>query len=183
MNRLQIAIALVLLYGLAVGVQAQSDQSRNVPESGIANAFALLTDAATDLARALRAALPTCADLDHDNLRVDQPEDAVIDGAVYCREIARDGEFVINPGAIGNQSVIERGVQQAYDLFGLTVEGVAVPRFDRAVTICLRGHGSLIFLPAFASPRPVQTPQSYPRDGFTCARLGSPGILALVDNR
>lgn len=181
MNRLRIIVALVLLCGLALGAQAQSDPTRETPADAVARAFRALVNVTSEVAKALQAAaLPVCADLDHDNLQVERLDDAVPEGAVYCREIARDGEFLINPGAIGNRNVIERGVRQAYDLFGLTVEGVAVDRFDHAITFCLRGHGSLIFLPAFASPRPAQTPQSYPRGEFTCARLGSPGIVALV---
>lgn len=176
MKTLRLAAALALVCGLALGAQAQDEQDTGI----LAPYVHWLKDATSDLTKALQAAiLPACADLDSDNLRING-DGAVSDGALYCREIAHDGEYRINPGAIGNQGVIARGVRQAYDVFGLTVEGVAVDRFDQAITVCLRGRGDLIFLPAFASPRPAQTPQSYSGGGYTCARLGSPGIVALV---
>ncbi|MEO8393699.1 MAG: hypothetical protein ABI700_11975 [Chloroflexota bacterium] len=124
--------------------------------------------------------LPTCADLYNANLRVSDLDDAVLDGAVYCREIARDGEYVVNPGAIGDQSVIERGVLQAYDVFSLTVEGGSAQPFTHAITICLEGRGDFLFLPVFGSPRPVLNPPSTRKGDYTCANIGSPGIVALV---
>lgn len=184
MKTLRVVAALLLACGLTVGAQAQDDLEQDVStklEDALASTIRVLKDAATGLATALEyAALPACADLDSNNLLVHDLGDALTSGALYCREIAGDGEFLINPGAIGNQGVIERGVRQAYDVFGLTVEGIAVERFDHAITICLQGRGAMIFLPAFASPRPPQTPQSYASGGYTCARVGSPGIMALV---
>lgn len=124
--------------------------------------------------------LPTCNLLDNSNLRVESLDGVVTNGVVFCREIASDGVYRLNPGVIGTQSVIERGVRQAYDIFGMTVEGVAVEQFTEPITVCLKGRGALVFLPAFASPRPPQSPVSYPNGDFTCANLGSSGIIALV---
>lgn len=124
--------------------------------------------------------LPTCADLYNVNLRVSGLDDAVLNGAVYCREIARDGEYLVNPGAIGNQRVIERSVLQAYDVFSLTVEGGSAQPFTHAITICLEGRGDFLFLPVFGSPRPVLNPPATRKGDYTCANVGSPGIVALV---
>jgi hypothetical protein len=89
---------------------------------------------------------------------------------------------MVNPGAIGDQSVIERGVLQAYDVFGMTVEASAAKTFSHAITICLEGRGAMLFLPAFGSPRPVLTPATYVKGDYSCAEIGSPGIVALVDS-
>ena len=126
--------------------------------------------------------LPTCADLFNANLRVSDVDDAVDGGAVYCREIARDGDYLINPGAIGNQSVIERGVLQAYDVFYTVAGSGSTKPFTHAITICLEGQGDMLFLPAFGSPRPVLTPATYVKGDYSCAEVGSPGIVALVSS-
>ncbi len=167
MRRLAIILALLTLLGGGIAVQAQSD-----PPNVIATLF--------HLASRLEAALLPCGDFPHANLTIRSASGAITDGAVYCREIARDGQYQINPGALGNQGVIARGVQQAYDLFGLNQAGQPVTIFDHAVSVCLKGRGDLVFLPVFASPRPALLPQSFTSGDFTCARLGSAGTLALV---
>jgi hypothetical protein len=175
------ALALLLITTLTPGVQAQDDYGKL--ERALTRLFERAEDVAQKLATLL-APLPACATLEGGNVRITNV-DGALDGTIYCREIARDGEFRINPGAIGEQSVIERGVQQAYDVFGLTDAGVAVERFDHAITVCLKGRGDLVFLGAFATPRVAQSPQSFQMNGeagaFTCARLGSPGIVTLVN--
>lgn len=184
MRRFLILITTVLmLSGLAGGVQAQDDLGKL--GRALAPILDRMQDAADTLTRLLEP-LPACATIDSDNLRISSLDDALTDGTVYCREIARDGEYQVNPGAIGEQSVIERGVLQAYDVFGLTDAGVAVQRFNHAITVCLKGRGDLVFLGAFTSPRAAQTPQTYRTSNdegdFTCARLGSPGIVTLVNH-
>ena len=173
--------ALVALLILTAPAQAQEESTQEELRA-LADAFAPYVDAFKQMAAALTGfqPLPACATLDNDNLHVARLDEAVTRGAVFCREIAHDGSYRINPGVIGSQSVIERGVQQAYDIFGMTVEGVAVQQFNDPITVCLKGRGALVFLPAFASPRPTQSPQSYPSGDFTCASLGSSGIIALV---
>lgn len=166
---------LVLVFLLSVAVGSAQDDGGSALRK-LTDAFAPYLDVIADALKPL----PVCADLDNANLRVSNLDGAVTLGAVFCREIAQDGAYQLNPGVIGDQRVIEREVQQAYDVFGLTAEGDAVQRFTDAITVCLKGRGSLLFLPSFASPRPVQTPQSYPSGDFTCARLGSSGIVALV---
>jgi hypothetical protein len=156
MRKLAIILTLLTLLG-GVAAQAQSDPTATAPP------------------------LLPCVDLINANLSVRSAADACTDCALYCREITRDGVYQINPGAIGNQGVILRGVQQAYDLFGLTSAGDPVTVFDHAVSVCLKGRGDLLFLPVFASPRPALLPQSFVSGAFTCVRLGSAGTLALVD--
>jgi len=124
--------------------------------------------------------LPACADLFNANLRVSDSGDAVASGAVYCREITRDGEYLSNPAAIGDRSVIARGVLQAYDVFYIQSGSGATEPFAHAITICLEGRGDLLFLPVYGSPRPVLTAASYVKGDYTCAAIGSPGVVALV---
>ncbi|MBI1257928.1 MAG: hypothetical protein GC204_10690 [Chloroflexi bacterium] len=156
----------------------------------IATAFAALllmmlplsAQQATEEVPAQNAALPACADLFNANLRVENVADALETGAVYCREIVRDGDYLTNPGAIGDQSVIERGVLQAYDVFYTVAGSGATQPFTHAITICLEGRGDLLFLPVFGSPRPVLTPQTFVKGDYTCTEIGSPGIVALVNS-
>lgn len=174
------ALALLLVALITPATQAQDDYDKL--ERALTRLFERAEDVAQKLTQ-LIAPLPACADLESSSVRITNV-DGALDGTIYCREIARDGEFSLNPGAIGEQNVIERGVQQAYDVFGLTDEGIAVQRFDHAITVCLKGRGDLVFLGSFATPRVAQSPQSFQMNGetgtFTCARLGSPGIVTLV---
>ncbi len=175
----------VALLALLLATTPASAQEAAAPEKlrALRDAFAPYAAAFQQLADTLASGfepLPACAELNRDNLRVSPPDAVVTHGALFCREIARDGSYRINPGIIGSQAVIARGVQQAYDIFGMTAEGVAVGQFNHPITVCLKGRGELIFLPAFASPRPSQSPQTYPSGEFTCASLGSSGIVALV---
>jgi hypothetical protein len=172
MKKFSVVLALVLLAGFSTAAAQDS------------GSFAKLVDAFAPYLHMIQEAfkpLPACADLDNANLRVNNTDGAITMGAVFCREIAEDGEYQLNPGVIGDPRVIERGVQQAYDVFALNEAGEAVQRFDAAITVCLKGRGDLLFMPSFAAPRPVQTPQTYTSDDFTCARLGSSGIVALVN--
>jgi hypothetical protein len=143
-------------------------------------ALPLSAQQATEQAPTPNQALPACADLYNANLRVSNVEDAVTIGAIYCREIVRDSQYLVNPAAIGDQSVIERGVLQAYDVFYTVAGSGSTQPFIHTITICLEGHGDLLFLPVFGSPRPVLTPQAYGKGDYTCAPIGSPGIVALV---
>jgi hypothetical protein len=175
------AAVLAMLLATTMTTSAQDDVEQRL-ERALTRLFDRMGDMADRLAQMLDP-LPACADLDSGNLRVSV--EGALEGTVYCREIARDGEYLVNPGAIGEQSVIERGVLQAYDVFGLTDAGEAVERFDQPITVCLKGRGDLIFLGVYAAPRAVQSPQSYQTTGeagtFTCAHIGSSGIMALVN--
>ena len=151
------AIAALLMLALPLSAQQTTEEAPNSPQ-----------------------ALPACADLYNANLRISDVADAVTAGAIYCREIVRDGAYLVNPAAIGDQRVIERGVLQAYDVFYTVAGSGSTQPFIHAITVCLEGHGDLLFLPVFGSPRPVLTPQAYAKGDYTCASIGSPGIVALV---
>lgn len=177
MRRLAIILTLLTLLSGGIVAQAQSDP----PNATIDTQLTTFIQQVFATVSRIEAALLPCGELPRANLSIHSTSGAITDGAIYCREITRNGHYQINPGAIGNQGVIARGVQQAYDLFGLTITGDPVTIFDHAVSVCLRGRGELVFLPVFASPRPALKPQSFTSGAFTCARLGSAGTLALVN--
>jgi hypothetical protein len=91
------------------------------------------------------------------------------------------GGSVTNAGSIGVQSVLDRGVIQAVDVFLPNGEG----KFNGDAVVCLRGSGAMVFLAASGIPRTPQdliawqTP-AFP--GYTCATLYQPGTLVLVQS-
>jgi len=116
------------------------------------------------------------------NIRANVPD--AIRYALRCRPLVADGNFTngegetpVNGGAIGIQSVIDLGVQQAVDIFsqeGLTtLEGV---------TVCLRGtSGTLLHLygiPRAANRLAMYTVAQFP--GYICATIPQVGTLVLV---
>jgi hypothetical protein len=107
-----------------------------------------------------------------DNIRADVPAQAAGGGAVYCRQLTDNN-------AIGVQSVLDRGVILAFDVFALDGSR-AVTRFNARVGICLRGSGQIVFLDATLSPR---TPADLPTSsdgGFSCAGIPNAGTVVLV---
>ncbi len=168
------AIALLLLLAAPISAQPSKPAPPDLPTFVKATLHAFQKLAA-------QVTLPTCADLNHANLQTSDTNDAIKDGAVYCREIAGNGSYILNPGALGDQSVIDQGVVQAYNVFGLTAAGTAVQRFGHPITVCLQGRGQLLLLPAFAAPHFVETPPVYSSGGYTCASFSSPGVVALVN--
>jgi hypothetical protein len=130
---------------------------------------------------------PICEDQNFDNSGVLRA--SVRDGldyAVYCRLLYQNGTPVqwtgsdlYSTGSIGNQGVIDLGVQHAVDVFS----PVGMTSFDSGIEICLRGSGTLIFLAARNAPRVAEVSSSHSLDafpGFVCTTLFEPGTLALV---
>jgi hypothetical protein len=106
--------------------------------------------------------------------------------AINCRVMMQNGgsttwlgSDMYNAGSIGNQGVIDLGVQQAIDIYS----PVGMTYFEGGAVFCLRGQGTLIWMPASQSPRVPQIIGSYTVPdfpGFTCATLFEPGTLVLV---
>jgi CSLREA domain-containing protein len=89
------------------------------------------------------------------------------------------GRDLYNGGSIGNQGVLDLGVQQAVDIFSPN----GVTHFESGAVFCLRGEGTLIWLAASGAPRHAEIIGSYEVEdfpGFTCATLFEPGTLVLV---
>ncbi len=107
--------------------------------------------------------------------------------AINCRVLYQNGSPTTwlgkdqyGSGSLGIDGLLSLGVQQAVDIFsppGLT-------SFEGGAVFCLRGEGTLIWLPASGIPRHAEIIGSYTVPdfpGFTCATLFEPGTLILVE--
>jgi hypothetical protein len=106
-------------------------------------------------------------------------------GNVFCRIIVQDDQVITSYAEIGVQSVIDLGVVQAVDLFGLLPDGSPVVPFISSMRVCLRGIGAAIFLTAATAARtsvylPVlaDSPPNY-----SCANIPVSGTVVLVRTR
>jgi hypothetical protein len=125
--------------------------------------------------------LPLCADFGGSTSSVVRAGGGSASGAsIFCTVLVENGKFVRNPAELGSQAVIDLGVVQAVDVYGLTNSGIAVPNFTSAVNLCLQGSGTLIYMDALQTPRvPTQMTSSF--DGsYTCALVSHAGTVALV---
>jgi uncharacterized protein YgiM (DUF1202 family)/subtilisin-like proprotein convertase family protein len=115
-------------------------------------------------------------------VRADVPSGAVTDGSVFCRVIAQNGVYVNgnNPSEIGNQDVLNQGVLQAVDVFGLLHSGWSWSDFNSPVKICLQGSGTFLYLDALVAPRTVSTLPAALEGGYTCAFIPDAGTAVLV---
>jgi hypothetical protein len=108
--------------------------------------------------------------------------DPVPGGAVRCHVLNRNGLYVENPGQIGVQSLIDLGVMQAVDIYGIMPDGRSVVPFQSPVYACLRGTDQVVFLSAADQPRyPIGVP-TFPNGDYTCTTLYSSGTVVMVDN-
>lgn len=129
-----------------------------------------------------RAQAPLCADLDGSTdtvVRADVPGGTVPSGGVFCRVIARNSTFVHSPAEIGSMDVINAGVIQAVDVFGMA-GGQSVPNWNSSIKLCLQGSGRLLFLDALTSPRALTALPTTSEGGYTCATVYHAGTIALV---
>lgn len=94
---------------------------------------------------------------------------------VHCRVIAENTEFTRSAAEVGVQSVLDRGVVQAVDIFSPSGASAA------GSTVCLLGtSGSLVFLDAAQAPRVPQDLPSFDNNGYRCTMVPATGTLALV---
>jgi len=130
-----------------------------------------------------RAQAPLCADASGKTntiIRADVPAGAIAGGSVFCRVVAQNGEFKESAAEIGEQSVLDMGVIQAVDVFGLMHNGSSQLSFNLPIKVCLQGSGILLYLDATISPRIVnQLPVSL-EGGYTCATVYNAGLAVLV---
>jgi hypothetical protein len=84
---------------------------------------------------------------------------------------------------VGTRSVIDIPYIRAADIFAYYRGSVVQQFFADPIVICLRGTGNMLFAAASGRPRtflPIDiAPSRY--KGFTCAYIGQPGTLALVE--
>jgi len=103
-------------------------------------------------------------------------------GNVFCRIIVKDSQVITSLAEIGVLPVIQAGVIQAVDMFGLLPDGTPVVPFIRPMTVCLRGSGTAIFLSAENSLRtPILVPilPNSPA-GYSCGSIPVSGTITLV---
>ena len=120
--------------------------------------------------------VPMCADFDGSTTPIVRAN--IPDANVYCRVLAKNG-VLISPSAasqIGNQSIIDKGIIQAVDIF--SPNGLSV--FSAGAKVCLLGNGNLFYLDATQSPRTPQLLASKRESGYTCAFIANAGTLALT---
>lgn len=156
-----------------------------IPPTVVPTAHPAATPAGPTAADHARAQAPLCADLNGTTsaiIRADVPAGAVPGGSVFCRVIAENGVFR-NPAEtarVGVMSVLERGVIQAVDIFGLLHNGQPVTSFSAPFRVCLQGQGVMVYLDATTAPRTVSEPPAVFEGGYTCATIPHAGMVVLV---
>jgi hypothetical protein len=140
------------------------------------------TPAPTGENKAERSSLALIPDLTgstNEIVRADVPEGTVPQGNVYGRVINENGAYVQDPAEIGSMEVINLGVLQAVDVFGLR-GAESVPRWNNGITVCLLGSGRFLYLDATTTPRVLEQLPSYLSGGYTCATVHNAGTVILV---
>lgn len=154
-TRIVIVLALVMVFALSAAIQAGAQAG----------------------------AVPLCADvtgITNPIVRAGIPSGTVSGGSVYCRIIAQNGAFIRTSAEIGSAAVINQGVVQAVDVFGMLPGGQWVTNFSASVEVCLQGSGSLVYLDARQSPRQPATLGGSSSDGYTCVSISGPGTVVLT---
>jgi hypothetical protein len=113
-------------------------------------------------------------------IRAQVQDSTVTDGSVFCRIIAQQSEYVTGPEEVGNADLLNLGVIQAVDVFGLKHNGDAEPHFNYAVKACLLGTGRLFYLDATTHPRALSQLPTTSEFGYTCALIANAGTVVLV---
>lgn len=128
--------------------------------------------------------VPLCADFGGQTsavVRADIPAGAVNGGSVFCRVLAENNN-VINPSAIGSDSVLSLGVINAVEVFGITHTGGYVQQFNAGVKVCLQGAGDIIYMDAYQTPRNPTRVSYTSENDFTCASINNGGTVVLVNS-
>jgi hypothetical protein len=129
-----------------------------------------------------RAQAPLCVDLDGSTnpiVRADVPDGTVTNGGVFCRVLAENGDYVHGPAEVGNLDVINMGVIQAVDVFGMS-GSLSVPHFNSSIKVCLQGSGRFMYLDATTAPRALSQLAAWSEGDYTCATLFNAGTVVLV---
>ncbi|MBZ0291032.1 MAG: hypothetical protein K8L99_00545 [Anaerolineae bacterium] len=164
--------------GLNVNVTAQvtdNDSGPTRPPSG--------GGSSSSTSAALPPSVPLCADIGGSTntiVRASVSPGTVPNGYVYCRVIAQNSSYIRSANEIGNQSVLDMGVIQAVDVFGLQSAGNSVANFTLPVNVCLLGSGGIVFLDATAAPRMPQPLPASSSGGYTCAAIPNAGTVVLT---
>jgi len=127
---------------------------------------------------------PLCADRTGATtpiVRYDIPFGSVSSGGVYCRPLVQNGQYLVSSAQIGNQDVINLGINQAVDVFAILTSGATVTTFNNAINICLLGSGGLYFLDASQQPRKLVQLTGTNDGTYTCGSISTAGTLILTN--
>ena len=128
---------------------------------------------------------PLCADFNGTSsaiVRADVPAGTLPNGNVFCRVLIENGAArnADSLAQIGVEAILQRGILQAVDVFGLLTNGVPEAHFAGGVHVCLQGSGTLVYLDATTSPRTISALPVSLENGYVCATLPNAGTLVLV---
>ncbi len=102
-------------------------------------------------------------------------------GNTYCRIIVKDSAVITQIAEVGDLAVVNRGVIQAVDIFGMFPEGETWNDLRTPVRVCLRGTGDVLFLDADTSRRNLsRLNEADSPSGYSCASLVRSGTVVLV---
>lgn len=147
---------------------------------GAINSPAPIAGIAATASTAPAVAVPLCGDLNGSTSPIVRAGFAT--GGVFCRVLAENGSFTSSlAGAqIGVQSVLNRGVVQAVDVF--VPDAMTNVPFSAPAKVCLQGAGAFVYLNGAQTPRTLQDLVTSVEDGYTCAFIPNPGTVVLVRN-
>lgn len=127
---------------------------------------------------------PFCADISGATtpiVRYEIPFGTVSSGGVYCRLLVQNSTYLVNSAQIGNQSLIDKGIIQAVDVFAILGSGGTVTTFNNPIKICLQGSGDFYYIDASQSPRTVQQLTPIVDSGYTCGTVSTAGVAVLTN--
>lgn len=99
---------------------------------------------------------------------------ALVGGTIYCKTIKDSYK-------IGVQSVLDRGVKVAVEIFALRDGGESITRFSQPIRICLQGEGAYLFLDANDSPRQPRELPAELSGTYICGTINSAGLVVLTE--
>jgi hypothetical protein len=105
-------------------------------------------------------------------IRTSVSPDSAPGASIFCRAVA-------DPGRIGNEAVLQRGVVVAVDITAWG-SGGQVTRFQRPIQVCLLGEGVFLFLDANTAPRSVTQLPAVPTGDYLCADIPNAGTVVLT---
>lgn len=108
------------------------------------------------------------------------PPGAVPGGDVYVRILANSGDLLVPVAELGDTTLVELGILNSAEVFGLNPGGVTVPEFAADVEVCLRGGGNFFYRDATGVPRTTQQLNTSTDGDFTCADIPNSGTVILI---
>jgi hypothetical protein len=102
-------------------------------------------------------------------------------GDVHCRIINLNGITIAQLPAASINTLIDRPVMQAVDMFGMLEDGSPVIPFIEPAQVCLRGLGDVFFLGAATARQSADPLAVTEADAmYTCVDVASSGTVVLV---